>query len=335
LSIISIPLMPADRQNLRQYVEELRNYILRMLINVLTNELSGVVPKELSVIDANLQGLIGVIADGGSTNNPKDRITLDENLLALLCRAILHKRQDEANKLVEPLGKTSDLNVIEQLEKRLQVIEKFTKETWFINTKPAELPSLSAYISTEYIEKIEESKLKLQNREYDEKFHILISPRLFYSDLNYYRQKCNSRNVGLTVAYLDIDNFKKFNTEYGETTVDRILLPRFMRELESHVYSHGYAYRFGGDEYTVIIPNMALSLSKEFLKEFQRKLLEMKAPGISIPLTVSIGLFYVQKECIYTEREIESFANQAKTLAKNAGKDRIEVFSDKSIPASR
>ena len=61
----------------------------------------------------------------------------------------------------------------------------------------------------------------------------------------------------------------------------------------------------------------------------------MKALGISIPLTVSIGLFYVHKECIYTEREIESFANHATTTAKNAGKNRIEVFEDKSIPASQ
>jgi GGDEF domain-containing protein len=61
----------------------------------------------------------------------------------------------------------------------------------------------------------------------------------------------------------------------------------------------------------------------------------MKAPGISIPLTVSIDLFYVHKECIYTEREIETFANQATTTAKNDGKNRIEVFEDKSIPASQ
>ncbi len=194
------------------------------------------------------------------------------------------------------------------------------------------MPPLSAYISTEYIEKIEDDlKWKLESREYDEKFHILISPRLFYSDLNYYRQKCNSRNVGLSVAYLDIDNFKSFNTKYGEPTVDRVLLPRFMRELESHIYSHGYAYRFGGDEYMMIIPNMSLKLSKDYLEEFQLKLSQMNVPGITIPLTVSIGLYYVHKECVYTEREIEKYANQAKTSAKKLGRNRVEIYEDKLI----
>ena len=334
MSTISFPLLPADRQNLRQYVEELRNHIQRILINVLTSELSGVVPHELSVIDSRLQGLIQAIADGGSTTNPKDRISLENESLALLCRAILHKRQEMANQLEDPLGKTCDLNVIAQLERRLKVIEKFTTETWFLKTKPAEIPPLSAYISTEYIERIEENHLRLQKREYDEKFHMLIAPRLFYADLKYFRQKCSSRNAGLSVAYLDIDNFKKYNTEYGEPKVDRILLPRFMRELESHVYSHGYAYRFGGDEYTVIIPNISLELSKAFFEEFQQKLSKMVVPDISIPLTVSIGLFYVKKDCIYTEKEIEDFANQAKTTAKNAGKNRIDIYMDKSISES-
>ncbi len=59
----------------------------------------------------------------GTRSMAKTSISLDDDLLALLCRAILHKRQDMANQLVEPLGKTSDLNIIEQLEKRLQAIE--------------------------------------------------------------------------------------------------------------------------------------------------------------------------------------------------------------------
>jgi hypothetical protein len=47
---------------------------------------------------------------------------------------------------------------------------------------------------------------------------------------------------------LDIGLFKDFNTAFGEPRVDRDVLPIFMSELEAHIYWHGYAYKFGGDE---------------------------------------------------------------------------------------
>ena len=55
----------------------------------------------------------------------------------------------------------------------------------------------------------------------------------------------------------NIDKFKDFNTKYGETQIDVRLLPRFMAALEAHVYSRGFAYRFGGDEYVVLLPQGA------------------------------------------------------------------------------
>src|SRR6516162_9933128 len=57
------------------------------------------------------------------------------------------------------------------------------------------------------------------------------------------------RGIILAIAFLDIDDFKTFNTKYGETKIDLNLLPRFMQALEAHVYHHGHAYRQGGDEY--------------------------------------------------------------------------------------
>lgn len=40
----------------------------------------------------------------------------------------------------------------------------------------------------------------------------------------------------------------------GEVEVDRKILPRFMRTIEAHVFARGFAYRFGGDEYVLLIP---------------------------------------------------------------------------------
>ena len=92
--------------------------------------------------------------------------------------------------------------------------------------------------------------LTIQERAYDEKFQLLHAPTLFLPDLSYYRTICELRAVPVSVAYIDIDDFKSFNTRYGETQVDRDVLPRFMGTLEAHLFFHSFAQHIllSGDE---------------------------------------------------------------------------------------
>ena len=73
----------------------------------------------------------------------------------------------------------------------------------------------------------------LATRQWDEKFHILFSPTLFFSDLSYYRKRCDIRQMPLAVAFLDIDCFKSFNEKHQESKIDTNLLPLFMRTVEA------------------------------------------------------------------------------------------------------
>jgi diguanylate cyclase (GGDEF)-like protein len=145
-------------------------------------------------------------------------------------------------------------------------------------------------------------------------------------DLRYFREQCELRSNGLLVAYLDVDDFKSFNTRHGETKIDRDLLPRFMELMESHVHTHGFAYRYGGDEYVLLLPNMSLALGIGFIKEFQQKLAMISYRGIAEKTTVSIGALFVSADCFLTEREIEDRANRAKTFAKKSGKNCIAAY---------
>ena len=87
-------------------------------------------------------------------------------------------------------------------------------------------------------------------------------------DLAYFRVKCELRDQSVSVAYVDIDEFKSFNDKYGHERVDRDILPRFMSEIEGVVFSRGFAYRIGGDEYLILLPNMSRGSAIRFLLEF-------------------------------------------------------------------
>ncbi len=55
-----------------------------------------------------------------------------------------------------------------------------------------------------------------------------------------------------TVAMLDVDHFKKFNDSYGHDAGDAVL--RMIAAKMNKVTGGGLSYRYGGEEFTIIIP---------------------------------------------------------------------------------
>src|ERR1035437_842363 len=123
------------------------------------------------------------------------------------------------------------------------------RECWFENSPTERMPQLTDFVSLQAALEVLGGRFTLLERQFDEKFNILQAPTLLQADLAYYRGHCELRGASLAVGYLDIDNFKSnFNSRYGETVVDRNVLPRFMMSIEALVFGRGHAYRYGGDE---------------------------------------------------------------------------------------
>ncbi len=132
---------------------------------------------------------------------------------------------------------------------------------------------------------------------------------------------------GVSVAYIDIDDFKKFNTTYGEPQVDRDVLPRFMSALEAHLFSHGYAYRYGGDEYVALLPNRSCSQATDLFLAFQKKLEPLEYFDVKDRVRISVGICEVTEDCALTGHEVEERAAYAKSVVKNKGKNCIGTMT--------
>jgi diguanylate cyclase (GGDEF)-like protein len=138
------------------------------------------------------------------------------------------------------------------------------------------------------------------------------------------------------VAYLDIDNFKAFNTRYGETAIDRSILPEFMKTVESFVFARGQAYRYGGDEYMVLLPSVSAAAAPGVLDDLRRQVGAIAYRGVPERTTISVGACVIDSACFLTDREAEERANRAKNYAKQHGKDCIatyvgELFRDEDV----
>lgn len=260
----------------------------------------------------------------------------EDRFVPLIKRAIIDSRKSKIERVEESLGKTNHPEVINELYEALQPYNSIMEKDWFIAATPIQIPPLSKFLKLSEIdgyrtsslsEEVEDEQEGINKRDLDEKFGILQSPSLFLSDLKDYRRTYEIRDSSVIACYLDIDNFKSYNEKYGgETEVDQKMLPIFMRVLEAHVFSHGWAYRVGGDEYEILLPNLSLKMAVQFLKEFQEKLINIEYIGIQDNPTVSIGFVYVDADCFLSEREIERKACEAKNYAKKQGRDRIGSY---------
>ena len=96
-----------------------------------------------------------------------------------------------------------------------------------------------------------------------------------------------------------------------------------MRTLAAHLVSRGFAYRYGGDEYVVILPTATRESAVQLMTGFQAKLEDLNYEITTEKPTVSIGLCMIDRDCHLTENEIEEKASAAKDLAKNEGKNCI------------
>lgn len=302
-------------------VERFTESFRRDVASVVAAQFRGVEPAEVSELVGQLSLLARQLEGRGK------QVAVHDAYRGLLKRVLLDQRRENAEAIDVPLQKAVDPQLIRLLKRELLSLEHLMSAPWFQETAAQRVPELTDYLSIRHAEAAVPHPLTLRPREYDEKFHILEAPSLFLPDLAYYRRRARFRGVPVSVAYLDIDDFKAFNTRYSETRVDLDLLAPFMEAIEAHVFSHGHAYRFGGDEYLLTLPNMGRSSAVAFLRALQERIAQTEYRGVHRAPTVSIGLLVIDVDCVLTDREAQERANAAKNHAKATEKGRIATFS--------
>jgi len=66
-------------------------------------------------------------------------------------------------------------------------------------------------------------------------------------------KKIGSNQKSLTICFIDVDDLKKINDQFGHCEGDR-LLTRVSRLIRENIRNKDVAFRFGGDEFVIIFP---------------------------------------------------------------------------------
>jgi diguanylate cyclase (GGDEF)-like protein len=87
-------------------------------------------------------------------------------------------------------------------------------------------------------------------------------------------------------VFIDLDNFKKINDRFGHHAGDRALRRVGLIILRD---SRFRAFRYGGDEFVVLLPWATEAQAAEFAKRLQRRIAEVDIDGIKISVSIGIG----------------------------------------------
>jgi len=124
----------------------------------------------------------------------------------------------------------------------------------------------------------------------------------------------------LSIAMIDIDDFKKVNDTYGHNVGDEVI-KIVVNTIKSATRSSDLSIRFGGEEFVILFPNTNIEQSAIVLEKV-RKSIEQCNLIDNLSFTVSMGV----SEFIYNEDNIEKAIKRADErlyISKNSGKNRV------------
>jgi diguanylate cyclase (GGDEF)-like protein len=103
----------------------------------------------------------------------------------------------------------------------------------------------------------------------------MYNRRYFNEVLGDYIEKCKKHNGNLSLVMLDIDNYKKYNDTYGHQLGD-ILLKKVAEVLESNLREEDIISRYGGDEFTIILPDTDIEAARNLMETIRENISNYK-----------------------------------------------------------
>ncbi|MGL1934217.1 MAG: GGDEF domain-containing protein [Fibrobacterales bacterium] len=158
------------------------------------------------------------------------------------------------------------------------------------------------------------------------------------------REKMASLTGTYTIAMMDIDHFKNFNDTYGHDVGDDVL--RMVANQIAAVTGGGRAYRFGGEEFTVVFPNKTIRQTLKHLEQVRVNVQDYQfsirnkverpnsgqdgtkkrkiPPRSSTMVSVAISIGVAEKDTEHIEPEdVLKGADKALYRAKNNGRNQL------------
>jgi diguanylate cyclase (GGDEF)-like protein len=151
---------------------------------------------------------------------------------------------------------------------------------------------------------------------------VVPNRRAFYEALDQERVRSRRYRRPFTIAYVDLDNFKKVNDSLGHAMGDELLV-QVAAGLKSNLRASDYIGRLGGDEFAVLLPETDATAAQLVLRKLRLRLLEeMKAHDWQVTFSIGAATFLDPPDSLDV---MIRMADETMYAIKAHGKDNVSV----------
>ena len=210
------------------------------------------------------------VADKAESSTWKLRNNIEKMLIGLT--QSIKDTSEDANKFKSTLDKTfSDLHRVQDEGWSIDELMTLFRELEGNSKKIHNATNFFSSSLNKAQQEIESLKAKLQESQqlalYDS-LTGLLNRHSFDTELSALLQ---TDNRGLCLILGDIDHFKKFNDQYGHLLGDQVLRAVGRRLIEAD-RDGSKSYRFGGEEFAILLPKSGLRRARQFAEAVRVKI---------------------------------------------------------------
>jgi diguanylate cyclase len=190
--------------------------------------------------------------------------------------------------------------------------------------------------SREEINQLQENLAAVRSETLTDPLTNLANRKRFDNHLAKALSEAIERSEPLSLAMVDIDNFKAFNDTWGHLTGDQVLRLVAM-SLKQNVKGQDLAARYGGEEFAVILPNTvlraALTVADHIRRAVMSKELLKRSTGQKLGrVTISIGVATSHRGD--SAQTLIARADACLYAAKHNGRNRVICETDPEVAAT-
>jgi len=142
-----------------------------------------------------------------------------------------------------------------------------------------------------------------------------------YKDLEF-KNRSNDKPNKFSLALLDIDHFKNINDKFGHVYGDEVLI-LFSNIMKKTFRNTDLLFRYGGEEFAVLIDNVDLTQADTILNRFKSNIEDFNFP-MDNKVTTSVGYCEFNNELPLTS--LIERADKALYYSKENGRNKVSNF---------
>ena len=154
----------------------------------------------------------------------------------------------------------------------------------------------------------------------------LYNRRFFMDSLNVEFQRAIRYKRSLSILIIDVDNFKTINDTFGHLAGDEVL-SAISKQLSSCLRRGDLIGRYGGEEFAVLLTETDIEGALQVGEKMRQHVMAQEFKNISMTFGVTISIGVATNLNEETALEMLETADKAMYVAKNDGRNRVEILT--------